>query len=79
MGHEQLTDVIPTRVSHFNQKNFQVWDYTCFEMVINDNEHMNNHSAIFRPVSAKTANSVKNGQKQQLEIKLLKTNEKWPK
>ena len=39
----------------------QVWDYTCFGMVINDNEHMSNHPAIFRPVSAKNKNSAKNG------------------
>ena len=49
-----LTDVIYTRVSHINQNFFQVWDYACFEMVINDNEHMSNHPAIFWPVSAIT-------------------------
>ena len=32
-------------------------------MVINDNEHMSNHPAIFWPVSAKSGNSVKKGQK----------------
>ena len=32
-------------------------------MVINDNEHMSNHPAIFWPVSAKSANSIKKGQK----------------
>ena len=38
-------------------------------MVINDNEHMSNHSAIFWPVSAKSGNSIKMGQKWQLELK----------
>ena len=38
-------------------------------MVINDNEHMSNHPAIFWPVSAKSGNSIKKGQKWQLELK----------
>ena len=38
-------------------------------MVINDNEHMSNHPAIFWPVSAKSGNSIKMGQKWQLELK----------
>ena len=38
-------------------------------MVINDNEHMSNHPAIIWPVSAKSGNSIKKGQKWQLEQK----------
>ena len=78
-GNSPLTDLIYTRVSHITQNFFHVWDFTCFEMVIYDNEHMSNHPAIFWPVLAKAANSVKNSQKWKLELKPLKTKNKCPK
>ena len=38
-------------------------------MVINDNEHMSNHPAIYWPVRPIYDNSVKKDQKYQLELK----------